>query len=254
VKASQGQAQQNFKVLRSVHSPRSWHAASWTLVVKTENAGHKELEVNPYRIMLADDQEIFRNGIRNVLCQQGDVQVCGEVCTIGECFQCIGETDPDLLILEIDLPKSSGIDILTGVKKDHQRIKVLILTNSKKRELIYLAVKNGADGFLLKEEPSRELLRAVEVIRNGGKFFSGLLSADLMSFISAKKPGATILTSREREVLQHLAAGMGSREIAASLDISVCTVNRHRYNIKKKLNLKHTSELIKYSIVNQYNL
>ena len=152
------------------------------------------------------------------------------------------------------MPQGKGAEILRTVKQDHQHIKVLILTSCKKRDLIHFAVNHDADGFILKEEPSSELLRAVEVIQNGGKFFSPLLSADLMSFISTRKKPKSYLSTREKEILRHMAEGRQSQEIARQLNIKICTVHRHRYNIKKKLNMKHTHELIKYSIENKDHL
>ena len=210
--------------------------------------------MSPYRIMLVDDQEIFRNGARHILEKRQNFQVCGEACDQDEFFNYINNINPELIILEIDLPQGKGAEILRTVKQDHQHIKVLILTSCKKRDLIHFAVNHDADGFILKEEPSSELLRAVEVIQNGGKFFSPLLSGDLMSFISKKKPLKPYLTAREKEILRHLAEGKPNREIAQHLNVNVCTVHRHRYNIMKKLNMKHIPELIKYAIVNRDSL
>jgi DNA-binding NarL/FixJ family response regulator len=204
-----------------------------------------------YRILLADDQEIFRNGIRNILGQQAEIHICGEVGNKQEFLQCINQAKPDLIILEIDLPNFNGLEIFNAVKRDYHQVKTLILTHSKKRELLYWAIKQEADGFILKEEPSRELLRALETIRKGGKFFSGLLFSELMTFMSTKNQLKPLLTSREKEILEYMAEGLPSKQIAQYLDISICTVHRHRYNIKKKLNLENMTDLIKYCTANK---
>ena len=108
------------------------------------------------------------------------------------------------------------------------------------------------DGFIFKEDTSIEFLRAVEVIRNGGKFFSSLLCSELVSILRTKikKWNKPILTSREKEILQYVSAGKKNQEIAKSLNISVYTVHRHLYNIKNKLNFKNMTELIRYCILN----
>ncbi|MEJ2071660.1 MAG: response regulator transcription factor, partial [Syntrophobacterales bacterium] len=118
----------------------------------------------------------------------------------------------------------------------------------KERGLVYLLANHGVDGIILKEEPGGELLRAVKVIRNRGRFFSALLSSELMSLIKTKKLLQPFLTLREREILQGIAEGKQSQEIAEALNISIFTVHRHRHNIKKKLKIKYTTDLIRYCL------
>jgi len=209
--------------------------------------------VSFYSILLAENQEIFRSGIRNTVCQIEDINICGEACNGCELLQLLNESSPDLIILEIELPKFKGLEGLKEIKNDHPQLKVLIVTKNKKRELIYLALNHGVDGYILKEEPCTEVIRAVEVIRQGGKFFSALLSSELMSFLSKKKQSGPRFSMREKEVLRHMSQGLRSREIAESLNISIFTVHRHCHNIKKKLQLHHMTDLIRYVALSKDN-
>lgn len=210
--------------------------------------------MNYYKILLADDQEMFRHGIKSLVCQVEDSHICGEACNGQELIELVDKSIPDLIIMEIDLPKLNELEILGEIKKNHPEVKILILSKRKERKFIYSAVSHGVDGFILKEEPSGELLRALDVIRNGGAFYSALLSSDLMSLIRTKKQAKPLLSKREKEILQHMAKDRKSPEIAKFLDISIHTVHRHRHNIKKKLKMKHMTELIKYCILNKDNL
>lgn len=209
------------------------------------------VKVNSFKILLVNNQEIFRHGVRHIVCQMKDTVICGEAENDHEFLQLLNKENPDLIIMDIEPPVQNKLEILRKIKMEHPQVKALIMSGCRKREFIYTAVNLGVEGFILKEESGRELLRAVKVIRNDGKFFSSLLSGELMGLIRNKKQDKRFFTRREKEILQHLARGMYSREIAKSLDISLYTVRRHFHNIKKKLNMKHMTDLLKYCLLNK---
>ncbi len=201
--------------------------------------------MNSYRILLADNHELFRHGIRNIVCQAKDIHIVAETNNGHELFELIEESHPDMIIMEIDLPKMNGLEVLRKVKKEYPEIKLLILTTIKEREIIFKAINSGVDGFILKEDPSSELTRAIENIRDGKKFFSALLSYELMNVI---RPEIDILSVREKEVLQCLSEGTPNHKIADSLNISIYTLYRHRHNIRRKLHCRNQTDMIKYAL------
>ena len=135
--------------------------------------------MSAYKILLADEQEIFRQRIRNIIGEIKDTQICGEVNNGQELLELLDKEKPNLIIMEIDLPILEGWKVFNEVKKNYPKIKCLILTNHMERDFISSTLYYGVDGVIFKYEPSTELLRAVNTIRNGGKFFSPLFSAKL---------------------------------------------------------------------------
>jgi DNA-binding NarL/FixJ family response regulator len=151
------------------------------------------------------------------------------------------------------MPNLRGLEAIREIKISYPKVKVLVLTMHKKKEFILQALRDGADGFLLKEDAGGELIRAVQTIRNGGKYLSYLLS-NVLSSLALEKDETEILTRREKEVLKLVAEGKKSTEIAEALYISPHTVRRHRSNIMGKLNIKSMADLVKYAISQNYIL
>ncbi len=207
--------------------------------------------MNPYTVVLADDHAMFREGIRRIMERIEGVVVSGEVDDGIQLLTHLKNSQPDLVILDISMPNLRGLEAIREIKKLYPRIKIVVLTMHRKKEFIRQALVDGADGFLLKEDPGGQLIRAVEAVRNGEKFLSPLLSGDLISLALAEEQTEQ-LTIREREVLKLLAEGKKNQEIADILFISPNTVRRHRYNIMEKLNLKGLAELVKYAIDQNY--
>jgi DNA-binding NarL/FixJ family response regulator len=207
--------------------------------------------VSPYTVVLADDHAMFREGIRKIIERIEDVFVSGEVNDGLELLELLKTSSPDLVILDISMPNLRGLEAIREIKKLYPRVKVLVLTMHRKKEFIRLALADGADGFLLKEDPGGELVRGVQAVRKGEKYLSPLLTSDLMSLTLAEGKD-DLLTMREREVLKLFAEGKRAQEIAEALFISVNTVRRHRYNIMEKLNLKSMADLVKYAISQSY--
>jgi DNA-binding NarL/FixJ family response regulator len=207
--------------------------------------------VTPYKIVLADDHVMFRQGIRNFIEKLEHVQISGEADDGLELMELLKTSVPDLIILDIAMPKLRGLETLREVKRLYPQVKVLILTMHGNAEFVRQAVSEGADGFLLKEEPSSKLIDAIKTVRVCNRYFSSRLSEAFLSFAWGEEE-PEVLTDREKEVLRCLARGLSSQQIAATLFISVHTVRRHRYNIMQKLDLHSLTDLIKYALSKGY--
>jgi DNA-binding NarL/FixJ family response regulator len=207
--------------------------------------------MDAYAVVLADDHAMFREGIRKILERSGNVVISAEVNDGLELLEHLKKSCPHLVLLDISMPNLRGLEAIREIKRTYPQVKVLVLTMHKKKEFIRQALTDGADGFLLKEDAGGELIRAVQTIRNGGKYLSPLL-ANVMTSLALEKEEPEILTIREREVLQLLAEGKSSEEISQALCISPNTVRRHRYNIMEKLNIKNLADLVKYAISQNY--
>jgi DNA-binding NarL/FixJ family response regulator len=207
--------------------------------------------VSSYNVVLADDHAMFREGIRKIIERIKDVRVSGEVNDGLELLDFLKQSSPDLVILDISMPNLRGLEAIREIKRLYPQVKVLMLTMYRKKEFIRQAITDGADGFLLKEDPGGELIKAVQAMQKGDKYLSTLLTETLISLTRVKNK-SDLLTMREREVLTLLAEGKRSQEIAEALFISVHTVRRHKANIMEKLNFKSMADLVKYAISKEY--
>jgi DNA-binding NarL/FixJ family response regulator len=209
--------------------------------------------VSSFSIVLADDHVMFREGIRKIIERIEETVIIGEVNDGLELLELLKKSSPNLVVLDISMPNLRGLEAIREIKKYYPQVKILVLTMHRKKEFIRQALADGADGFLLKEDPSGELIRAVQALKKGEKYLSRLISDDLIRLTLEVDQNDT-LTSREREVLILLAEGKKSQEIANALFISVNTVRRHRYNIMEKLNINNLADLVKYAISQNYTL
>jgi DNA-binding NarL/FixJ family response regulator len=207
--------------------------------------------VSSYSIVLADDHVMFREGIRKIIERIEKTVIIGEVNDGLELLDLLKKSCPNLVILDISMPNLRGLEAIREIKKHYPQVQILVLTMHRKKEFIRQALTDGADGFLLKEDPSGELIRAVQTLKTGEKYLSRLISDDLIRLTLELDQNDT-LTSREREVLILLAEGKKTQEIANALFISVNTVRRHRYNIMEKLNINNLADLVKYAISQNY--
>ena len=214
---------------------------------------------SPYKILLADDHVMFRRGVRSLIQGMANVEVVGEAGDGLELLRLLKEIHPDLVILDISMPNLRGLEATREIKILNPGVKVLILTMHKDREYLYHAFTAGAEGYLLKEDADGELISAIETLRKGGTFISPLLSPQLADIFVDKSgrgraPEAPeeLLTIREREIIKLIAEGKSSKEIGGLLFISSRTVQHHRANIMRKLNIKKTADLVKYAIQKGY--
>ncbi len=211
----------------------------------------------PYRIVLADDHVMFRQGIKRIIEETEGLEVVGEANDGFELLNLLKELKPDIVFLDISMPNIRGIEATQEIKSLHPDVEVLILTMHRKKEYLYHAISAGAKGYLLKEDSDVELFSAIETIRKGGFYVTRLLAGELAEDISHLYKGnaqlpSEPLTTREREVLKLIAEGKSNREIASLLYISIRTAENHRANIRKKLKLNKTAEIVKYAILKGY--
>jgi DNA-binding NarL/FixJ family response regulator len=209
--------------------------------------------MDAYTIILADDHAMLREGIRKIIERIEGVTISGEVNDGLELLELLKKSTPHLVILDISMPNLRGLEAIREIKKTYPKVKILVLTMHKKKEFLRQALQDGADGFLLKEDAGSELIRAVQTVRNDGKYLSPLL-ASLVTSLALEEEKTEVLTMREREVLKLLAEGKRAKEIALALYISPNTVRRHRSNIMEKLNIKNLADLVKYAISQSYIL
>jgi DNA-binding NarL/FixJ family response regulator len=211
------------------------------------------------RIFLVDDHQLVRDGIKALLMSSEAITILGEASTGRECYEKIANEQPDILILDISLPDTTGIEITKKVSELYPAMKVLILSMYTNEDFIFNSVKAGAKGYLPKNTSREELLDAIRTIYEGDEFFSDSISRIMLkSYVRKAKDedlssqgGPVPLTSREIEILKLFAEGFINKEISDQLDISIRTVETHKNHIMKKLELKSTVDLIKYAIRNK---
>jgi DNA-binding NarL/FixJ family response regulator len=210
--------------------------------------------MNRYRIVLADDHSLFRQGLKAVLEGTEEFKVVGEAGDGLELIDLLNQVKPHLVVLDISMPNLRGIETIPEIKKNHPEVKILVVTMHNDREYLYQAISQGADGYFLKKDAGTELFAAIEKIRKGKVYVSSSLSGDLTDYWEGIREGVKkgILTNREREILSLIAGGKSNKEIADMLYISVHTVERHRANLMDKLDFKKTADLVKYAIEKGY--
>lgn len=209
--------------------------------------------MDAYRLVLADDHPLVRQGIRRIIEEISGLAVVGEAGDGFELLWVLEKASPDMAIVDISMPNCNGIDAVREIKRSHPHIKLLILTMHDEIDFFHEAVAAGADGYLLKQETDNQLLAAIGKIRTGKTFLSPRLADQLGEELitvcrNAQKPPDQILSTREKQVLQLVIRGKSSKDIAEILFISFRTVERHRENIMKKLNVKKLADLITYVI------
>ena len=205
------------------------------------------------RIVLADDHALIRHGVKKMIEQDPALKVVGEAADGLELIALLKTIPADLAILDISMPNLRGIEAIREVRKICPAIKVLMLTMHKGEQYLCSSFASGADGYLLKEDSDTELLPAIARVRQGELYISpnlaGEFPEDVIASCSRRGDGfGEILTPREKQILQLVAEGVTSRDIADKLDISKRTVEHHRANMMKKLNIKRVADLIKYAI------
>ncbi|MEI7896658.1 MAG: response regulator transcription factor [bacterium] len=211
------------------------------------------------RIFLVDDHQLVRDGIKALLISADDLSILGEASSGKECFEKIALEPPDILILDISLPDTNGIEITKRITAEYPDTRVLILSMYTNEDFIFNSVKAGARGYLPKNTSREELLSAIHAIYEGEEFFADSISRIMLkSYVRkaneddmAPQKGPIQLTTREIEILKLFAEGFINKEISDQLDISIRTVETHKNHIMKKLELKSTVELIKYAIRNK---
>lgn len=204
-------------------------------------------------VMLTDDHVLMREGIRQLLEFDGTVEVIEEASNGEECLIKLETSKPQVLLLDINMPKLNGIEVLEEIKRRNMDIKVLILTVHNEIEYLLKAVNIGVDGYILKESESSELKKAIDVIVNGESYIQPELTPELNRRLISRdsdKEKIDMLTRREMEILIQVANGMINKEIANFLNISERTVKNHISNIFKKIDVSDRTQAAVFAIKN----
>jgi DNA-binding NarL/FixJ family response regulator len=212
-----------------------------------------------FRILVADDHEVVRRGLCALLQGQPDWEVCGEAGDGREALEKTQKLKPDVVILDIGMPSLNGLEATRQILKTMPHTKVLILTLHDSDQVVREVLNAGARGFLLKSDAARDLVAAVEALRRDKTYFTSKVAAMVLEgYLKNGTPGAqpvapqtrNRLTPREREIVQLLAEGKSTKEVAVALGLSVKTAETHRSNIMRKLELHSVSDLVLYAVRN----
>jgi DNA-binding NarL/FixJ family response regulator len=203
------------------------------------------------KIIICDDHRLIRDGIKAMLSRNENFELIGEA-EIGEqLFDLLQTLVPDVILIDITMPDKNGIEVFTELKRVNQNLKFIVLTMHEEPEYVIKAVKGGASGYLLKNLEYEELEKAITTVAGGGKYFNDRISKVLLENLYANTEEETFsgkLTDREQEVLAEIVNGLTTRQIAEKLFISHRTVETHRVNLMKKLNVHNIAELVKIAI------
>jgi DNA-binding NarL/FixJ family response regulator len=209
------------------------------------------------RILLADDHDVFRRGVRSLVEARAGWEVCGEAANGHEAVEKAARLRPNVVIMDISMPELNGLEATRQIRKAAPAAQVLVLTVHESEELLVEVLRAGAHGCMLKSDAGLELVEAIEALTQGKPFFTskvaGILLSRQMGHAWSSETvdfAGSHLSAREREVIQLLAEGNSNKEVAALLNLSVKTVQTHRANIIRKLNLHSLGQLIRYAIRN----
>ncbi|MCM1173459.1 MAG: response regulator transcription factor [Blautia sp.] len=205
------------------------------------------------KVMIADDHNLMREGIKQLLELDGTIEVIAEAGDGEECLEKLKEYNPDILLLDINMPLKNGIEVLQKLKEDNFDVKVLMLTLHNEVEYLIKAVDHGVDGYLMKDSQSSELKKAIYMVLSGKTYIQPSLIPELnfrLANRDVEKDKIEFLTKRELEVLIQVANGMSNKEIALNLDISERTVKNHISNIFKKIDVSDRTQAAVFAIRN----
>lgn len=205
------------------------------------------------KVMLADDHVLIREGIRQLLEFDGSIEVIDEANDGEECLKKLEKSKPEVLLLDINMPKKNGVEVLQEIKNRCLNVKVLILTVHNEVEYLLKAVDIGVDGYILKDAEFSELKKAINAVKNGENYIQPNLIPALNNRLVSRdidKDKIDSLTKRELEVLIQVANGMFNKEIATSLNISERTVKNHLSNIFKKIDVSDRTQAAVFAIKN----
>ncbi len=206
------------------------------------------------RVLVVDDHAILRDGIRSLLESQEDIVVVGEAGDGSEALEYVGKLLPDVVLMDISMPKVSGLDAARLIKERYPRVRVIILTQHDNREYIAPALAAGASGYVLKRSGRRELLNALRQVYEQGAFITSNIAQEVLQEYSRDghngRDDEHHLTERERQVLKLVVEGKSNKEVALLLGISPKTVSVHRTNLMSKLEVQNMVELIRFATDN----
>jgi len=202
-----------------------------------------------FTIVLAEDHTILREGLKALLSSQPDLKIVGEAGDGLEAIRCARDHSPDMILLDLSMPTMTGLDAIKEIKRVSTDTKIIVLTVHSTEEYILASLQAGADGYVLKDAHSEELLTAIRHVLDGRRYLSPSISGTIIDGLLQGKKASAIrsswetLTQREREILKLVAEGHKNKEIADLLCISLKTVEKHRANLMEKLDLHNVASL-----------
>lgn len=208
-----------------------------------------------YRIIIADDHCLIRQGLKSIIAQDQSIEIVAEAENGLELLALVQQDPPDMVILDITMPKLDGIETIGKIRKIYPWVALLVLTMHANSQYFYQAIAAGAHGYLMKDDSDTELLTAIKTVRNGNTYISPHLSSEVTDEVMAAFRGLCktpfiVLSEREKQVLRLVVQGSTSKDIANILGLSPRTVEHHRASLLKKFKLKNTADLVNYVVRN----
>jgi two-component system response regulator NreC len=205
------------------------------------------------RVLLIDDHTLFRQGIRTLLAAEPDLEIAGEAANAAEAVTAAQTLRPDVVLMDIGMPGMSSFEATRQIRKEHPETRVLFLSMYDDEDYLAECVEIGANGYILKDAPAEQLITGIREVHRGGSFLSPRLLTKLVDGFRAghgtpMQPRFGTLTKREREILKLLAEGKSVKEIASEFDLSVKTVEAHKFNLMRKLDIHNKAQLVQYAI------
>src|SRR6202012_604869 len=205
------------------------------------------------RVLLIDDHTLFRQGIRTLMASESDMEIAGEAATAADAVTAASALRPDVVLMDIGMPGMSSFEATRQIRKEHPEIRVLFLSMYDDEDYLAECVEIGANGYVLKDSPADQLITAIREVYRGGSYLSPRLLTKLVDGFrngngSTLQPRFGTLTKREREILKLLAEGKSVKEIATEFDLSVKTVEAHKFNLMRKLDIHNKAQLVQYAI------
>jgi len=203
-------------------------------------------------IVVADDHGIVREGLRRLLESEPGLKVCGEAADGREVLEQVASTKPDIVVMDITMPRLGGLETLERLRKEHKQTKVILLSAHSDPSFIQSAISLGTDGYVLKDVRASEIVTAIREVMKGGSYFSPAVAREIVDQLRAPRPASEdpfkLLSGREREVLHLIADGLSAKEVAVELSISTKTVEAHRTSLMRKLGVRKATELVRYAL------
>jgi DNA-binding NarL/FixJ family response regulator len=206
------------------------------------------METAPLTLILADDHGIVREGVAAFCKARTDVCLLGQCCNGQEAVDMILARNPDFAVLDLDMPKLSGLEVIRRVREAGSKTRLIVLSISRDQAIIHELFRSGADGYVLKDGPSRHIFDAISYVRDGGQYLTPLLRREPFDKKEEKPDALASLSRREYEVFSLLVDGMRPKDIATTLEISPKTVDTYRANIMRKLEIDSVAGLVRFAI------
>jgi len=206
------------------------------------------------RVLLTDDHTLFRDGVKTLLAHESDIEVAGEAANAADAVTMAAQLRPDLVLMDIGMPGMSSFEATRQIRRERPETRVLFLSMYDDEDYLSESVDIGANGYVLKDSPADQLLGAIREVQRGGNYLSPRLLTRLVNDFRANGRGGprqgrfNTLTKREREILKLLAEGNSVKDIAAAFELSVKTVEAHKFNLMRKLDIHNKAQLVQYAI------